>query len=467
MITIKKNLKILVIDDEKLICWSFEKKLINEGYQVKTAESGEEGMLIFEDFNPHIVFLDNNLPGIQGIELIKTLKSLNEDVQIVFMTAYESVEVAVKAIRNGASEYIRKPFVFEEIYVLIDKIAEKENLKNELLLFRRQKKEDFTFDDIIFHSESTKQTIQIARKISKTETTTILLLGESGTGKDIFARSIHNESNRKSMPFVTINCSSLAETLLESELFGHEKGAFTDAKVQKKGLFEIADGGTVFLDEIGEINQSIQLKLLGVLENRVVRRLGGLKDIPVNIRIIAATNKDLKTSIINKYFREDLYYRLKVFQIDLLPLRDRKEDIIPLLDYFLMFNNHLFGKKITGFESVTLQKLTHYLWPGNVRELRNVVERAVILETSEKVQLSSLPAEIVSTLNINLNEPAKNRFFELSAENFPDEGISLSGWEKNVISAALAKADYNQSEAARLLDISRDTLRYKKMKYNL
>ena len=466
MIAEKKNLRILVIDDEKLICWSFEKKLSKAGYVVKSAESGEEGLLIFEDFNPHIIFLDNNLPGIQGIELIKTLKSLNEDVQVVFMTAYESVEIAVKAIRNGASDYLRKPFAFEEINVMLDKIVEREKLKNELLLFRRQNKKDFTFDDIIFNSESTKQTIQIARKISKTETTTILLLGESGTGKDIFARSIHNESTRKSMPFVTINCSSLPETLLESELFGHEKGAFTDARIQKKGLFEIADGGTVFLDEIGEINQSIQLKLLSVLENRVVRRLGGLKDIEVNIRVIAATNKDLKTSISNKNFREDLYYRLKVFQIDLLPLRDRKEDITPLLNYYLKFSNQLFGKKIIGFEPLALKKLTDYNWPGNVRELRNVVERAVILETSDKIQLASLPAEIVNTIN-NLNNLKTNPSFLINSDNFPEEGISLTDWEKTVINAAITRANNNQSEAARLLNISRDTLRYKKKKYHL
>lgn len=459
-------LKILVIDDEKLICWSFEKKLTEKGYSVITAESGEEGLIRFEEHFPEIVFLDNHLPGIHGLELIHKLKAINEDSNIIFMTAYESVDVAIEAIRAGAVEYMRKPFVFEEIFVLISKIEEQINIKKELMLLRRQQKEEFNFDNIIHKSSLTKQAIQMARKISNTEATTILLLGESGTGKDIFARAIHNESSRKSMPFITVNCSSLPDTLLESELFGHEKGAFTDAKTMKKGFFEIAEGGTVFLDEIGEINHTTQVKLLGILENRIIRRLGGTKDIRVDIRVIAATNKNLKELIEDKLFREDLYYRLKIFEITLPPLRKRKEDVIPLLYYFLDYFNKMFSKKISGFNQKVLNVLNEYNWPGNVRELRNVVERAVILESSDSLNFASMPSDILDFYNDEqIQTSSLNRSTNLI--NFPDEGISLDALEMEALKIALEKVNFNQTKAAQLLRISRDTLRYKKKKYNL
>ncbi|MEN8229897.1 MAG: sigma-54 dependent transcriptional regulator, partial [Bacteroidota bacterium] len=339
-----KQLKILVIDDEKLIRWSFEKNLGSKGHKIFTAETGEEGLKIFDNYFPDLVFVDNHLPGMKGLDIITKIKEISEDTIIVFMTAYETVDVAIEAMKKGAFEYIRKPFSFEEIYVIVDNILEKINIKNELLLLHRQQKDEITFDHIIHQSTIMKQIIQVSKKIAQTDATTILLLGESGTGKDIFARAIHNESNRKTKPFVTINCSSLPDTLLESELFGHEKGAFTDAKNLKKGLFEIADGGTVFLDEIGELNQATQVKLLGVLENRTILRLGSTREIPVDIRIIAATNKNLKASIEDKTFREDLYYRLQVFQIEIPSLCERRDDIPLLLDYFIALFNDMFGK---------------------------------------------------------------------------------------------------------------------------
>ncbi len=463
-----KPLKILIIDDEKLICWSFEKKLSAKGYSVVTAETGEEGLKLFTEYYPEIVFLDNHLPGIQGLELIPKFKSINEDVNIIFMTAFESVDVAILAMKGGASEYIRKPFEFEEIYVIIDKIAEKVKVKNELILLKRQQKENFSFDHIIHNSPITKRIIQVAKKISKTEATTILLLGESGTGKDIFARAIHNESNRRTRPFVTLNCSSLPDTLLESELFGHEKGAFTDAKNLKKGFFEMAEGGTVFLDEIGEINQTTQVKLLGVLENRVIRRLGGTKDIEINVRIIAATNRNLKDSIEKKDFREDLYYRLKIFQIDIPPLRERMEDVLPLLNYYLSYFNNLFRKNVSSIGSSAEKMLLNYNWPGNVRELRNVMERAVILESMDSLQINSLPGEIAGSYNKTIS--TKLDYLKNNSSNlfeFPEEGISLDQLEKGAIEMALNKSDYNQTLAAKLLSITRDTLRYKIKKHKL
>ncbi|MEN8155444.1 MAG: sigma-54 dependent transcriptional regulator [Bacteroidota bacterium] len=455
-----KPLTILVIDDEKLIRWSFEKNLGAKGFKVFSAESGEEGLKIFDNHFPDLVFVDNHLPGMKGLEVITKIKSISEDTIIVFMTAYETVDVAVEAMKNGALEFIRKPFTFEEIYVIVDNIADKINTKNELLLLRRQQKEETTFDHIVHQSAVMKQIIQVSKKIAQTDATTILLLGESGTGKDVFARAIHNESNRKAKAFVTINCSSLPDTLLESELFGHEKGAFTDAKSLKKGLFEIADGGTVFLDEIGELNLATQVKLLGVVENRTILRLGSTKEIPVDVRIIAATNKNLMESIENKSFREDLYYRLQVFQIVIPSLCERREDIPLLLDYFISLFNNMFRKKITSVDPEAQKLLEHCNWPGNVRELRNVVERAVILQSGSTLEASSLPGEIN-------RQPAQSSnqleyFFP-----FPEEGISLEKLEKQVIMQALKTADNNQTAAARLLDISRDTLRYKQKKHNL
>ena len=470
-----KQLKILIIEDEKLIRWSLEKHLSSQGYKVYTAESGEDGLKLFEQYQPEVVFTDNRLPKMQGLEVIQRIKSLDEDTAIVFMTAFGSIDTAVSAMKAGASDYINKPFSFEEVEVILNNIKQKLSISREVQLLRRQQKETVTFDHIVGDSPVLRQIIQLSKKIARTQTTTILLLGESGTGKDLFARAIHYESSQNTKPFVTINCSSLPETLLESELFGYEKGAFTDAKQQKKGLFEIADGGTVFLDEIGEINMSTQIKLLNVLENRVIRRVGGTASIPVEIRIIAATNKDLKKAVEDKIFREDLYYRLKVFQITLPPLREHKADIPLLADYFIKFYNNQFKKNISGIAPYAIELLSKYDWPGNTRELRNVIERAVILETMNTMQPDSLPGEIVH-LDDGLEEvPAEapdNDFSGISRQSsakieIPEEGLSLFGLEKQIIKQALDRTENNQTKASKLLRISRDTLRYKIKKYRL
>ncbi|MDF1549304.1 MAG: sigma-54 dependent transcriptional regulator, partial [Bacteroidales bacterium] len=414
-----KSLKILVIDDEKLIRWSFQKQLNLKGHNVYTAESGEEGLKLFEQHYPDLVFVDNCLPNMQGLEVISRIKSIYEDTIVVFMTAYGTIETAVKAMKQGAFEYINKPFSFDEINIIVDNVLKKININREIQLLKRQQSSTITFDNILCDSAAMKNIISLAKKIAQTETTTILLLGESGTGKDLFAKAIHNESSRKDYPFVTINCSSLPETLLESELFGYEKGAFTDATKLKKGLFEIAENGTVYLDEIGDINLTTQIKLLNVLENRFVRRLGGTVDITVNVRIIAATNKDILSSIKSKTFREDLYYRLKVFQLTIPPLRERKEDIPPLIQHFIGLFNLRFDKKVNCVEEDVKQILLRYNWPGNVRELRNVMERAIILETNSTLCIKDLPSEIG---NINDEQIKTKSDFHF---DFPDEGISL------------------------------------------
>lgn len=456
----KHALKILVIDDEKLIRWSFEKKLGAKEHTIYTAETGEEGLKLYYNYFPDLVFVDNHLPDMMGLDIVSKIKAISDETVIVFMTAYETVDTAVEAMKKGAFDYVSKPFSFDEINSIVEDIVEKKGVKKEVRLMHRHQKGEITFDHIIHQSAIMRQLIQVSKKIAKTDATTILLLGDSGTGKDVFARAIHNESQRKAKPFVTINCSSLPETLLESELFGHEKGAFTDAKSLKKGLFETAHGGTVFLDEIGELNQTTQVKLLGVLENRIIMRLGSTKEIPVDVRIIAATNQNLKESIKNKTFRGDLYYRLQVFQIEIPRLCQRKEDIPLLVDYFISYFNDLFQKNITSIHPDARKLLDHCYWPGNVRELRNVIERAVILESGSTLRPGSLPGEI-------------NKKSLLTASHsgylveFPEDGISLEELEKQVIMQALELADFNQTKASKLLSISRDTLRYKKKKHNL
>ena len=461
-----RDLIILVIDDEQLIRWSFEKQLGSRGYKVYTAESGEEGIKMFEKYDPDIVFVDNKLPGIHGIDVIPILKAMHEEPNIVFMTAYGSIETAVKAMKQGAIDYISKPFNFQEIHVILDDIKSRIKLNNEVQLLRRQHKDKITFDHIIAESATIRKIIGLAKKIALTNSTTVLLLGESGTGKDMFAKAIHNESERSDKPFVTINCSSLPDTLLESELFGHEQGAFTDAKKQKKGLFEIADGGTVFLDEIGDMNHTTQVKLLSVIENRVFRRLGGSKDIQVDIRIIAATNKDLQQAMVEKVFREDLYYRLKVFQINLPPLREHAEDIPFLAEYFINQYNKQFKKAITTIEPKAREFLMSYQWPGNIRELRNVMERAVILQSGDVLMADSLPQEITGHVAPAI-QPEGVRGNHDQFLSFNDRNKSLYDVEKQVIINALEKVKHNQTQAAKLLGITRDTLRYKIKKYGL
>ncbi len=469
------QLKILIIEDEKLIRWSLEKHLTSKGYKVLSAETGEEGIKLFELNRPDVVFVDNKLPKIQGMDVILKLKSLDEEAVIVFMTAYGSIETAVSAMKAGAAEYVNKPFVFDEIEVILEHVKSKIKITKEIQLLRRQKRDIITFDHIIGETPLFKQIIQLSKKIARTKSTTILLLGESGTGKDMFAHAIHNESTRNEKPFVTINCSSLPDSLLESELFGHEKGAFTDAKLLKKGLFEIAEGGTVFLDEIGEINQATQIKLLGVLENKIVRRLGGTTNIPVDIRIVAATNRDLKKAVEEKLFREDLYYRLKVFQITLPSLHERKDDIPILAEHFIKYYNLQFQKCINKINGSVRSLLMQYSWPGNIRELRNVIERAVILETMSSLEADSLPAEIVllNENNLSPKETIKDMHHSIDAHktpfgiSIPEEGLSLNEIEKQIIKLALQKTNYNQTQTAKLLRISRDTLRYKVKKHKL
>ena len=452
--------KVLVIDDEKFITKSLQHHLEKEGCDVFTAESGEEGLEIFKSDAPDIVLLDLNMPGIGGIETLKGIKKLNSDIVVIIITAHGDIETAVSAIKLGAYDFMEKPFDLSRISVLINKAMETVHLKREVSFLREEKYDKYSFDNIIGESGAMKDVIELAKKVASSDANTILIQGESGTGKSLLARAIHYHSARANEPFVEVTCTAIPEALIESEMFGHERGSFTDAKVAKKGLFEVASGGTIYLDEIGDIKLATQAKLLRALEEKTFKRVGGLKDIRVNVRIIATTNKkDLEGAVKDGTFRADLYYRLKVFPIFITPLRERSEDIIPLaMHYFKTFNRE-FRKNLKNISPEAEKLMVNYPWHGNARELRNMVERICILEDTDTVHPEHLPAEIVDYVESGSDESA--------SINLPTEGLSLKNVEKDLIVQALKKSDRNQTRAAKLLGISRDALRYKMQKFGL
>jgi DNA-binding NtrC family response regulator len=452
--------KILVVDDEKLIRWSLEQNLSKEGYEVVTAADGKDALSILESDVIDLVLLDVRLPGIDGVEVLKAIRGFASVVPTIMITADDAVQTAVACMKGGASDYVVKPFNFDELKIVIEKALETASLATEVRRLRHEKEVEYRFDNIVGKSEKMQEVFRMVTKISQSDATTVLIHGESGTGKDLVARAIHYGSARNQKPFMEINCTALPETLLESELLGYEKGAFTDAKSAKKGLFEIADGGTIFLDEIGEMKMTIQVKLLRAIEDKKFKRLGGAQDIKVDVRVIAATNRDLAVGVKDGRFREDLYYRLKVIPVELPPLRDRKEDIPLLIDFFIQKFNREFRRSIKGISAKARELLTNYNWPGNVRELRNVIERAIILESEEIILPEHLPIEI--TMETSPEESPGG--FELK---LPAGGISIETLEDNLVRQALAMASNNQTRAAKLLGMSRDALRYRMKKMGL
>ena len=406
------------------------------------------------------MLLDLKLPGINGIEVLKRVKIIEEGALVIMVTGHGMVETAVQAMKLGAYDFIEKPFQIEQIRFLLKNALEASKLKREVQRLKREQKERYGFDHIIGDSKAMQDLFETMEKLCQSDFSHILLQGESGTGKDVVARVLHYQSLRGDKPFIEINCTSIPETLIESELFGYEKSAFTDAKAMKKGLFELADGGTVFLDEIGDMAISAQSKLLKVIETKTFKRLGGTRDITVDVRIIAATNKNLAKLVREGGFREDLYYRLKVIPIFIHPLRDRKEDIIPLVKYF----TDEFNRKIRGsMEDISPEAarlLINYPWPGNVRELKNIIERISILETGDTLLPEHLPPEIRND-SVSFKPTGS---FNIP---FPEEGLSLEKVEESLIEQALNLADGNQTRAAALLSISRDTLRYRMNKLGI
>lgn len=452
----KRN-KLLVVDDEHLIRWSLEQNLKKQGYEVVTAGSGEDALRLVREEQPDLVLLDIQLPGISGIDVLEKIKDHDEDIIVIMVTANSGLENAVSAMRLGAYDYISKPFNLDELSIVVRKALETSDLKQEVVRLRSETKKNGP-PHIIGESRQIKYLMEVLDKVARSEASTVLVQGESGTGKELVAKWIHYSSNRAEKPFIAINCAAVPATLLESELFGHEKGAFTDAKATKKGLFELADGGTVFLDEIGDMEMGMQAKLLRFLEDRSFRRIGGSRVFTVDVRIISATNKDLQKSIEEKSFRNDLYYRLQVIPIFLPSLRERKEDIIPLATHFIGLYNRDFNKKVQGIAGMAERMMTEYSWPGNVRELKNVIERAIILGNDDTLLLEHLPLEIVAKTSPQSGAP-------VSSFRLPPEGIDIEEVEKELIRQALEITEWNQSKAAKKLNLGIDAFRYRMKKF--
>ncbi len=452
-----RNSRILVVDDEHLIRWSLEQSLKKQGYDVITAASGEEALRLVQDEIPELMLLDIQLPGMDGLQVLEKVKEIDGEIIVVMVTALGVLETAVKAMRLGAYDYINKPFNLDELSIIVKKALETRQLRKEVAHLRSAQESKFGIDNIIGESRHMKQVLDMVRKVAKSDASTVLIQGESGTGKELIARAIHMESARKDKPFMAINCAAVPETLLESELMGHEKGAFTDAKSQKRGLFEMTDGGTLFLDEIGDMEVGMQAKLLRVLEERTVRRVGGNKEIPVDVRIVSATNQELLKKIEDKTFRNDLYYRLQVIPIYLPPLRERRDDIMTLVDFFIKHYNREFGKTVAGVSKMARKFLEEYDWPGNVRELRNIIERAIILENEDTLMLEHLPRELISKTGDVSSGPMNLRI--------PPEGIDIEDVERELIRQSLEIAEGNQSKAAKKLNLGIDAFRYRMKKF--
>jgi len=435
----KKKAKILVVDDEAIVRESLRDWLSDVGHQVLTAENGPQALEIIEREKPSIAIVDLVMPGMDGIELLKRARDISPHIEVIIITAFGSIPTAITAMREGAYDYLEKPFCPERAELLIDKLVEHQRLLDENISLHQKLEERYRFENIIAKSPKMQQVIEVIKVVAKSNAT-VLITGETGTGKELVARAIHSQSHRQGKPFVAVSCAALPESLLESELFGHEKGAFTGAHAQRKGKFEVANRGSLFLDEIGEMSANIQVHLLRVLEEKEFTRVGGNELIKVDVRVISATNKDIKKAVANGEFREDLYYRLNVVTIELPPLQERKEDIPLLARHFLKKFAVENQKEITDFSPGAIDFLLKYEWPGNIRELENAIERAVILAKDSYIDVADLPQE-----NLLLTPSAP-------------PGRSLGEIEKNHILNILNETGGNYSETARILGISRMTL---------
>ncbi len=455
---------ILVVDDERLVRWSLQQKLEQWGYHVSLAEDGNAALSRIQLDNPDLITLDVKLPDITGIDVLAELRKRNIQIPVIVITAFGVVDDAVRSLKLGAYDFIEKPINFEKLENAIHNALETKRLRIEVARTQEIQRSEFSVDRIVGTSNYVRDVRELIRKVAASEASTILILGESGTGKDLVAHAIHYESARRDRPFFAINCAAIPETLMESELFGHEKGAFTDARTQKKGMFEIADGGTLFMDEISEMTLSMQAKLLRVLEGQPFRRVGGVKNITVDVRVIVASNRNLEDAVGASKFRQDLYFRLAIIPIHVKPLREHKEDIPALLSHFIQHYNKKFRKNIQGFTREADELLTNYDWPGNIRELKNAIERVMILAEGTRISARHLPIRISEggKMPAPSSEENGNEGIQL-----PAGGLSLYSVERDLIRQALEQARGNKTTAAHLLRITRDTLRYKVKKYKL
>jgi len=448
----KTEVNILVVDDEEIVRGSLHDWLREDGYQVEAVEDGFKALEKFRDRNWDIALIDLKMPKMDGLELLGKIKEIRPETQVVIITAFATVNTAVQAIKIGAYDYLVKPFNPEELSLLIKRLVESQNLLKEISHLRKELQKQYQFYDLISKSAAMQKVFDLAHTIAKSNSN-ILILGESGTGKELLARAIHNESLRAAGPFIAVSCVALTESLLESELFGHEKGSFTDAIAQKKGKFELADRGTIFLDEIGDINPKLQLSLLRVLQEKEFTRVGGIKSIKVDVRIIAATNRDLKKAVDEGKFRDDLYYRLNVIAIELPPLREHKEDIPLLVHHFIEKFNIEMGGKVERIAEEALDILMKYDWPGNVRELENVIERAMVITRGTLIKAEDL---------------------HLSPQVLKEKGAvpssddkTIKSIEKKHIARVLEENNWNVQKSAEQLGIDRVTLYNKIKKYKL
>jgi DNA-binding NtrC family response regulator len=451
--------KVLIVDDDRFVRMALAEALHSWEYEVLEAENIRSGEQVFADEEPPVVLLDIDLPDGSGLDLLTRIKQKNPESVVVMITGNVDVENTVAALRGGAHDFIGKPVRLEELRVTLRNATEVRELRREVTRSRNERKRGFDFSQIIGESPAMKKAIDLARRVAASDVASILLNGETGTGKDLFARAIHFASKRADRPYLAINCAALPANLIESELFGYEKGAFTDAKSRKEGLLEQAHGGTIFLDEIGEMELALQAKLLRVLEEGAFRRVGGLKDIKYDARIIAASNRNLKRESEAGNFRLDLYFRLSVIQVDIPPLRERGDDVLTLARHYIeIVNQKRPDKPLTGLSPDVERLFTHYSWPGNVRELKNVIERASILEDGSMITVTHLPADMIGGMPTGRGS---------TGIALPQSGTSLEKVEFELARQAFEREGGNLTRAAKLLDISRDQLRYKLRKGGL
>ena len=447
------NATILIVDDEDLIRWSLRERLQTDGYDILEAGTGKAALEAFRT-GVDLVLLDYRLPDLDGLSILRELKKLDPEVLVILLTSFVSVDTAVEAMKLGAFHFANKPFNLDEVAATVGRALETTRLRREVKQLRANEARPYSLRAIVGESETMESLRQMVAKVAASPASTVLLTGESGTGKDLVAKTIHYSSARSSRPFMNITCSALPEQLLESELFGHERGAFTDARLQKRGLLESADGGTVFLDEIGEMVPGLQAKLLRFLEEKSFKRVGGAGDIRVDVRVVAATNRNLEEQVAKGEFRSDLYYRLNVLPIRLPALREHAGDVSYLVNFFIDMFNQEFKKHITGASPAAETLLKTYGWPGNVRELRNVVERAMLLAEGNRLEVHDFGA---LKPGVGAGDP-----FDL-----PAAGVDLEELERSLVAQALRRAGGNQTKAAALLGINRDQIRYRIEKFGL